>query len=110
MSAHGSGAAPARWARLRATAVVLGPSIVADAVAAGCTAAVLRHWLPRARGTSGDNPLTRGLLALGALAPWVYMLVARPWLMRWGATDAEVRRALPGDDLVPEPAAQSTRA
>ncbi|HWX92947.1 MAG TPA: hypothetical protein VNY29_09965 [Terriglobales bacterium] len=26
-------------------------------------------------------------------------LVLRPWHQRWGARDAEVRAALPGDDL-----------
>jgi hypothetical protein len=31
----------------------------------------------------------------------VYLAVLRPRSHRWGATDAEVRRSLPGDDLVP---------
>lgn len=102
---------PARAARLRAGAVVLGPSILVDVVVAGCTAAVVRRWLPRPRGArSWRRPLTRGLLTMGALAPWVYALAVRPWLVRWGASDDEVRRPLPGDDVVPEPAAQSTRA
>ena len=100
---------PARAARLRAGVVVLGPSILVDVVVAGCTAAMVRRWLPRRRARSG-GPLTRGLLAMGALAPWVYALAVRPWLVRWGASDDEVRRPLPGDDLVPQPAAQSTRA
>lgn len=30
----------------------------------------------------------------------VYALVLRPWHQRWGATDGEVRAALPGDDLI----------
>jgi hypothetical protein len=30
----------------------------------------------------------------------IYALVLRPWHQRWGATDAEVRAALPGDDLI----------
>src|ERR1035437_8873144 len=37
-------------------------------------------------------------LALGRLM--------RPWYSRWGATDEEVRRSLPGDELVPSPRAQ----
>ena len=52
-----------------------------------------------------------GLLAfLGAVALVVYAVFIQPWMMRWGATDAEVRMILPGDDLVPHPTAPSTRA
>jgi hypothetical protein len=39
-----------------------------------------------------------------------YRRVLRPWHERWGATDQEARAALPGDDLVADPATQSTRA
>jgi hypothetical protein len=106
----GSSLTPGRAARLRAGAVVLGPSLFIDIVIAGCTAAMVRRWLPRRRGARSERPLTRGLLAMGALAPWVYAAGVRPWLVRWGATDEEVRRGLPGDDLVPQAAAQSTRA
>jgi hypothetical protein len=34
----------------------------------------------------------------------------RPWRVKWGATDAEVQRALPGDDLVKHPKWQYTNA
>ena len=40
----------------------------------------------------------------------VYRSVLRPWQMTWGATDAELAAALPGDDLVDPPATQVTRA
>lgn len=65
----------------------------------------------RAPRRSGRGAAWRvGLLAaLGALAPLAYGL-ARPWHLRWGATDEEARRALPGDDLVPRRAWQATRA
>lgn len=36
--------------------------------------------------------------------------VLRRWYRRWGATEAEARRALPGDDLIPDPDLTSTRA
>jgi hypothetical protein len=36
--------------------------------------------------------------------------VLRRWYQRWGATEAEARRTLPGDDLVPDPDLTSTRA
>jgi hypothetical protein len=42
--------------------------------------------------------------------PWAYYPLVRPWLLRWGATDDEVRRALPGDETVHEPAMVTTRA
>ncbi|MDR2564871.1 MAG: hypothetical protein LBC97_02205 [Bifidobacteriaceae bacterium] len=41
--------------------------------------------------------------ALGTLAAW-------RWQRRWGATAAEQRAVLPGDDLIPQPLAQATRA
>jgi hypothetical protein len=34
----------------------------------------------------------------------------RHWHLRWGATDAEVASAMPGDELVPEPSFSATRA
>lgn len=34
----------------------------------------------------------------------------RPWYGRWGATDAEVKKRLPGDDQVAHPNLESTRA
>jgi hypothetical protein len=38
------------------------------------------------------------------------VLVVRPWYLRWGASEDEVRKPLPGDELVPDPKIQSTRA
>jgi hypothetical protein len=49
-------------------------------------------------------------VALGAAFPWLYFLALRPWHRRWGATDEEVRLALPGDERVPAPGYQHTRA
>jgi hypothetical protein len=45
-----------------------------------------------------------GLLGLG------YVLVYRPWQRSWGATGREVTETLPGDDLVPRPQWEATRA
>ncbi|MGW4403941.1 hypothetical protein ACWEJ6_07900 [Nonomuraea sp. NPDC004702] len=47
-------------------------------------------------------------LAAGAAAG--YLLAVRPWHLRWGATDREVHEDLPGDDIVPLPQLQATRA
>jgi hypothetical protein len=40
----------------------------------------------------------------------LYAFVYAPWQQHWGATDAEVQMTLPGDELVPKPLYQSTRA
>ena len=50
-------------------------------------------------------------VGLGILAVVVafYLLVVKPWHMRWGATDDEVTRAMPGDELIPG-AGSATRA
>ncbi|MDJ1431458.1 hypothetical protein [Halostagnicola sp. A-GB9-2] len=39
-----------------------------------------------------------------------YHVLLRPWHRTWGATDEEIGRQLPGDDLVPEPSDETTRA
>lgn len=52
----------------------------------------------------------RGTLAGGGWIVALYWLVVRPWHLRWGATDEEVRRRLPGDELVPTPIVAGTRA
>jgi hypothetical protein len=59
-----------------------------------------------------ERPLVRAAALLGCLGALlaVYVGVARPWFRRWGATDAEVQRALPGDELVPRARSQETRA
>jgi hypothetical protein len=44
------------------------------------------------------------MAALGAYRRWI-----QPWQHRWGATDQEVGRPMPGDDLIPD-AATTTRA
>ena len=50
------------------------------------------------------------LLLLTPLLPCLYIRVIRPWQLRWGATDEEVARALPGDNLVARPTFNATRA
>lgn len=50
------------------------------------------------------------LLLIFFTAEAAYALLARPWVMRWGATDAEIAMALPGDQHIPPGAEVSTRA
>jgi len=49
------------------------------------------------------------LAALGAM-DGLYLLVMRPRLATWGTTEAEARRAMPGDEQVTDPILMSTRA
>ena len=40
----------------------------------------------------------------------LYLFIIRPWHLHWGATQKEVALILPGDDLVPKPNFNATRA
>jgi hypothetical protein len=53
-------------------------------------------------GRTGGTALA---LVLGGAVVCVYRMAIRPWHLRWGATDEEVARAMPGDDLLPGPGA-----
>ena len=50
-----------------------------------------------------------GLLIIAA-GTAAYVKVWRPWQLRWGATDQEVARPLPGDEMVPATTFNATRA
>src|SRR5215212_3279242 len=92
----------------RAFGVTIGPSLLLDLFAAASTLAVMSDWIMRPK--KGIARLLRPLAILGAVLPWVYAFVIRPWHLRWGATDEEIGKPLPGDELVPNPAIESTRA
>jgi hypothetical protein len=50
-------------------------------------------------------------LVIGFVAFLVtYLLWIRPWQVRWGATEDEVSRTMPGDDLVIHPTFNATRS
>ena len=49
-----------------------------------------------------------GTAVIGGAA--AYLLVGRPWQLRWGATDEEMDATLAGDDLIPNPDLLATRA
>lgn len=48
-----------------------------------------------------------GAIGLVVLA---FLALVRPWYLRWGATDAEIARSLPGDDILPNAVPYETRA
>ena len=92
----------------RGMGVLLGPSIVLGFLVAAGTRALLRG---RVFGRMyGPARLLRLPLGFGAAFPWAYALAIRHWHLRWGATDEEAGKPLPGDDLVPQPGIESTRA
>jgi hypothetical protein len=43
-------------------------------------------------------------------ASGIYSDTYRPWSLNWGAADTEIGRAMPGDDLLPNPTFNATRA
>jgi hypothetical protein len=58
-----------------------------------------------------DRELLRGLVEVAAASPlFLFAPLYRHWHLRWGATDAEVAAAMPGDELVPVPSFSATRA
>lgn len=58
------------------------------------------------------NPtlLEEALAAVGIGANILLSPLSRPWYARWGATPAEARQPLPGDELIPDPRLATTRA
>jgi hypothetical protein len=39
-----------------------------------------------------------------------YLVLFRPWQLRWGATEEEIERPMPEDDIVSKPSFNATRA
>jgi hypothetical protein len=83
--------------RLTIMAIVL----AAAAAAAGVVALLVVQlgWLGLAIAVVGTMAVLVG-----------YRMLAQPWQHRWGATDEEVRRAMPGDKLLPAASGTTTRA
>lgn len=66
---------------------------------------------PHGGGTTPRRPILRGLLdVLRDLPIFLAAPLYRRWHLRWGATDDEVRGAMPGDDVVPIASFNATRA
>jgi hypothetical protein len=51
-----------------------------------------------------------GAVALVAAIAALFQFVYRPWQMNWGATEDEIFRTMPGDDIVEDPGFNATRA
>lgn len=61
---------------------------------------------------SDFNPtiLEEGLGAAAIATTILTSPITRPWYRKWGATETELTRRLPGDEQVPDPTLESTRA
>ena len=44
------------------------------------------------------------------LTSGLYLFIFRPWQLNWGATIIEIKRSMPGDDIVSKPTFNATRA
>jgi hypothetical protein len=87
---------------------VIGPSVLVLIYAiVGTLATIISALAPAGRGA---RRLPSSALAGGALLPWAYLLLMRPWHSRWGATHEEAHQPLPYDHFMPHPIAQTTRA
>ena len=75
--------------------------IIVDVVLLGIVGFVAippRAWT---RPRTGPWAVVGRALVYATLAYVAIVIVARPWQLRWGSSDAELRATLPGDDLVP---------
>lgn len=54
--------------------------------------------------------LAGGAVTAGTAALAAYLIKVRPWHMKWGATEAEVQRPMPGDEIVAHPTYVTNRA
>jgi hypothetical protein len=87
---------------IRAFAVMSGgPAVLFLLVLASVVVAVVAL-------VDGDSPPWPALAGITAVA--LYLTALRPWSRRWGTRDDEAHRSLPGDELVPDPGIQMTRA
>jgi hypothetical protein len=84
--------------RTRLTIVAIVLAVAAGAAGILAVLVLALGWLGLAFGTLGAAAV------LGVYRRWV-----QPWQHRWGATDEEVHRPMPGDELVGD-AASTTRA
>lgn len=56
------------------------------------------------------QPFTFAIASILFVFVLLYFTFFRPWQLRWGATDDEIKRAMPGDDIVQKPHFVATRA
>lgn len=94
---------------IRAFGVTYGPSVLLDLLVAASIATAARQALGQPAAGRAERRF-RPLAGLGVAMTAAYLGAVLPRLRRWGATDDDVTRPLPGDDLAPDPAVNSTWA
>jgi hypothetical protein len=92
----------------RSAAVTLGPSVLLIGLLKASTLAAIAGFVRQPRSRVGQLIWPAATCLAGV--PWAYLAAVRPWVLHWGATRDEVGDELPGDDIVPRPSWQSTRA
>jgi hypothetical protein len=109
----------AAWAGTIASALLLGalwrsgwgvPGLVVDAAVAAFlvrTRSGARAADPRARGARAG---ITAWLAAGLVAYLAALILLRPWHVRWGSSDDELVRPMPGDERVARPSYQVQHA
>jgi len=50
------------------------------------------------------------IIVISTVLTGLYFLVVRPWQLKWGATAIEIKRSMPGDEIVAKPTFNATRA
>jgi len=80
----------------------IGVIVLACAVVGLAALAGLIVWLGALRGTAVG--VGASLLLIG-----MYLTVVGPWQRRWGATDLDIQRTMPGDELLRADAPTTTR-
>lgn len=93
----------------RGLGMTFGPSLLLDLFVLASIKMVVEAALGR-RAESRTAQLFRPIAGLGTALTAAYLVAILPRLRRWGATDDELTRSLPGDELVPAPAIEATWA
>lgn len=70
----------------------------------------MREWMVPSKRSASTLARTVGVGAATTAALVAYSQFVRPWQRTWGASDAETKRTLPGDDLLSNPTYATTRA
>jgi hypothetical protein len=87
---------------VRALAVVMGGPLVLIGAAIASAAVSLRALVR----SEAPSPLA----GAGVAATAAYARLFRPWMKTWGTRPGEAGKELPGDETVPDPGLQQTRA
>jgi hypothetical protein len=92
---------------IRGFGTIYAPPLLLDLLVTASVATLVRQALGR-RSACAVERRFRPIAFLGVGIAAAYLVGMRPRMRRWGATDDELACTLPGDELVPDPAIDST--